>query len=125
MKIAAFVVVNSMGAIHDRNGKVVRGNIDRATGERGPIAADAASTSSQARAVTVNTTLSVVVTNQQLNRQEVQVGRQVHSSMARAIQPFHTDQDGDTLFTVTTNEVRDESMNATKLATIALLGLHT
>ena len=56
---------------------------------------------------------------QQLNRQEVQVGRQGHSSIARAIQPFHTGQDLDTLFTVTTNEVRDESMNADKLGTLA------
>ena len=47
------------------------------------------------------------------------LGRSVHSSMARAIQPFHTGEDGDTLFTVTTNEVRDESMNVTKLASLA------
>ncbi len=113
VKIAAFVVVNAMGAIHDRDGKVVRGNIDRAVNERGPIRFG------ESAPVTGNTTLSVIVTNQQLNRQEVQVGRMVHSSMSRAIQPFHTDQDGDTLFTVTTNEVRDESMNVTRLGTIA------
>jgi L-aminopeptidase/D-esterase-like protein len=117
VKIASFVVTNAMGAIHGRDGNVVRGNIDRKTGERRPIADDLATTA--AAPVTENTTLSVVVTNQQLNRQEVQVGRQVHASMGRMIQPFHTGEDGDTLFTVTTNEVRDESMNATKLATLA------
>jgi L-aminopeptidase/D-esterase-like protein len=113
VKIAAFVVVNAMGAIHDRDGKVVRGNVDRSTNERSPISFE------ESAPVTANTTLSVIVTNQQLNRQEVQVGRQVHASMGRAIQPFHTGEDGDTLFTVTTNEVRDESMNVTKLASLA------
>jgi L-aminopeptidase/D-esterase-like protein len=113
VKIAAFVVVNAMGAIHDRDGKVVRGNIDRSTNTRSPISFG------ENAPVTAYTTLSVIVTNQQLNRQEVQVGRQVHASMARAIQPFHTGEDGDTLFTVTTNEVQDESMNVTKLASLA------
>ncbi len=116
VKVAAFVVPNAMGAIHDRDGNVVRGNIDRKTGQRRPVAEGLVS---QRAPVTGNTTLSVVVTNQQLNRQEVQVGRQVHASMARVIQPFHTPEDGDVLFTVTTNELRDESMNAVKLATVA------
>ncbi len=31
-----------------------------------------------------------------------QLGRQVHSSMARAIQPFHTPRDGDILFALST-----------------------
>ena len=34
-----------------------------------------------------------------------QFAKQVHSSMHRGIQPFHTDMDGDTLFAVTTDEI--------------------
>ena len=79
-----------------------------------------ATVAAPAAAITGNTTLSVVVTNQQLDRHlQIQVGRQIHSSMARAIQPFHTGQDGDTLFTVSTNEVTDPSFDITKLGTLA------
>ena len=53
-----------------------------------------------------NTTLTVVVTNQKLGDWELsQVSRQVHTSMARAIQPFHALIDGDVLYAVTTGEV--------------------
>ena len=34
-----------------------------------------------------------------------QFAKQVHSSMHRGIQPFHTSLDGDTLFALTTDEV--------------------
>jgi len=52
-----------------------------------------------------NTTLTVVIINQRLGGRELrQFARQVHSSMARAIQPFHTIYDGDVLYAVTTAE---------------------
>ena len=55
-----------------------------------------------------NTTLTVVVTNQKLGDWELsQLSRQVHTSMARAIQPFHALIDGDVLYAVTTSEVGD------------------
>ncbi len=37
-----------------------------------------------------------------------QLGREVHSSMSRAIEPFHTATDGDILFAVSTGEVEDD-----------------
>ena len=50
--------------------------------------------------LTRHTTLTVLVTNVAFPRELLrQLGRQVHSSMARAIQPFHTPEDGDVLFT--------------------------
>lgn len=50
-----------------------------------------------------NTTLTVVVTDATLEPDELrQFGRQVHTSLARAIQPFHTMNDGDVLWAVTT-----------------------
>ena len=52
------------------------------------------------------TTLTVVVTDARLGRRErTQLGRQVHASMARAIDPFHCTGDGDALWFATTNEV--------------------
>jgi L-aminopeptidase/D-esterase-like protein len=120
IKIAAFSVVNAAGAIHDRDGRVIRGNLNPATGER--ISVQAAL---QQRTVTTpppsgNTTLTVVITNQELSREALrQVARQVHSSMARAIQPFHTMYDGDVLFAVTTNEVKQDSLEPGALGVLA------
>ena len=39
--------------------------------------------------------------------------------MARAIQPFHTPDDGDLLFTVSTGEVPGEEINSTALGIVA------
>lgn len=50
--------------------------------------------------------VTVVVTNVRLTDLALrQFATQVHSSMHRAIQPFHTELDGDTLFALTTDEV--------------------
>ena len=56
-----------------------------------------------------------------LTRRELlrQLGRQVHSSMARAIQPIHTPDDGDILFTASTGEVAAEDIDSTALGVIA------
>ena len=109
-KIAVFTVVNSLGAIVDRNGNVVRGHLDRASGERGHLTDEVERRLREPGhlppAEPGNTTLTLVVTNLKLPARSLnQLARQVHVSMARAIQPFHTDADGDTLFIVTTNEV--------------------
>ena len=114
-RIAAFCVVNSLGAIIDRQGRVVRGHLDRATGERRHYAEELARLR-HARgggAVPVgNTTLTVVITNQRLERRPLtQLARQVHSAMARAIQPFHTIYDGDVLYAVTTGEVDNPDLD--------------
>lgn len=60
-----------------------------------------------------HTILTIVVTNQKWSHRELdQIGRQVHSSMARAIQPFHTMQDGDLLFTATTSAVENKALKS-------------
>jgi 6-aminohexanoate-oligomer endohydrolase len=122
VKIAIFTVVNALGAIHDRDGQVVRGNRHPTTGERTPMNIElerqlaAKDTGEPTRG---NTTLTVVVTNHKLGTHWLtQLGRQVHTSMARAIQPFHTIYDGDVLFTVTTNEVESD-LHITSLGLIA------
>jgi L-aminopeptidase/D-esterase-like protein len=58
--------------------------------------------------------LTVLVTNVALPRDLLrQLGRQTHSSMARAIQPFHTPDDGDTFFTVSTGEITADDIGST------------
>lgn len=107
-KFAVFTVLNSIGTIVGRDGKVKRGHLNASTGERVHLH-EAVLAGAAAKAVpNQNTTLTLVVTNQRMNGRDLrQFGRQVHASMARAIQPFHTMFDGDTLFAVTTNEVAE------------------
>lgn len=50
-----------------------------------------------------NTTLTAVITDAPLDGRSLgQLARQVHTSMGRAIQPFHTSTDGDVLWALST-----------------------
>lgn len=120
MRIAIFVVTNPVGAIHDRSGKVVCGHINPQTGEREPVLADLeANIEASIGGPCVNTTLSVLVINQKLEPGALgRIARQVHASMARAIQPFHMAVDGDVLFAVNTNQV-ESPIHEMLLATLA------
>jgi L-aminopeptidase/D-esterase-like protein len=114
-RLAVFTVVNAVGAIVDRDGNVVRGHFDRPTGARRALVEGI-----EARISGRNTTLTLVATNQKLDRWLLrQLGRQVHTSMARAIHPFHALTDGDALFAATTNEIQDESLDSVTLGVIA------
>jgi 6-aminohexanoate-oligomer endohydrolase len=117
-KIAVFTVVNAVGAVVDREGRVVRGHLDRGSGARTALLEGVEEQLLQI--APGNTTLTVVVTNQALERRALQqLGRQVHASMSRALQPFHTIADGDILYAVTTSEVQNEALDPVMLAVIA------
>ncbi len=134
-KIAVFTVVNAVGAVVDRRGRVVRcsyvarqedcGTIDGALARRLPKSqlprvSGGPDVEAGTSGLTSNTTLTLVVTNQKLEIRELQrLAVQVHESMARGIQPFSTTDDGDTLFAVTTDEVDNSSLAASELSTIA------
>lgn len=111
-KIAAFTVVNAGGTVVDRDGRIVRCHADPAWKGETKVSAllsrlDEAAEAS-ATAPTGHTTISVVVTNRKMGPADLQrLAVQVHTSMARAIQPFSTYGDGDTLFAVSTQEVGD------------------
>lgn len=132
-KIAVFTVVNALGAVVNRQGRLVRcsyapsqkdcGTIADALVRRLPQlgAASAASDVSEGEAtLSSNTTVTLVVTNQKLEVRELQrLAVQVHGSMARGIQPYSTIEDGDVLFAVTTSEVDNPALPAMDLSTIA------
>lgn len=104
-RVAVFTVVNAVGAIVDRGGRAVRGHYNAHTGKRHRVGEiiDFASRPMRSPDSGGNTTLTVVVTNQKMGLRELrQLARQVHASMARAIDPFHTIHDGDVLYAVTT-----------------------
>lgn len=117
VKVAVFTVLNAVGAIVDRQGRVVRGSLDPSTGERPRVADVGLPTPSPPG----NTTLTVVVTNQILGGWSLrQLARHVHTSMARAIEPLHTISDGDVLYAVTTNAIpQDEGLNEYVLSVLA------
>jgi L-aminopeptidase/D-esterase-like protein len=138
-RIAVFVVVNSIGTIVDRSGTVVNCGLKDPKAACGPVADMFTVKASGIRQTvaelddgsgkTKNTTISLIVTNQKLPSWALsRLAVQVHSSMARAIQPFSTQSDGDVLFAVTTDEVdnselspRDLGMIASELAWDAIL----
>jgi hypothetical protein len=131
-KVLVVTVVNAIGSIVDRNGRILRCS-HPVDGECSPISAALAShlatlgESKQGQVQpdkhsgpTANTTITVVVTNQVLPFWALQrLAVQVHNSMARAIQPFGTEVDGDTLFAVTTGEVKNDKFGTADLATLA------
>ena len=115
VKIAAFVVVNAGGAITDRGGRMVSCHRDPAWGDlvrtSDLLARAVGSVGPAAPGPTSNTTISLVITNRKMEPADLQrLAVQVHTSMARAIQPFSTYGDGDTLFAVSTQEVGDAGM---------------
>jgi L-aminopeptidase/D-esterase-like protein len=142
-KIAVFTVVNALGSIVDREGRVVRcgttaaprtdcgtiaerlrlvsdrvaqaGGGAHAPGGREPDAPESADDGPAQ-----NTTLTLVVTNQKLPIWALQrLAVQVHTSMGRAIQPFATQRDGDVLYAVTTDQVENATLSAQDLGLIA------
>ena len=132
IKIAAFVVVNAFGVVTDRNGNVVACN--RAPGWPTELKA---STLLATRAAAIeknlapegrkNTTTSLVVSNIRMPPAELQrLAMQVHTSMARGIQPFQTMFDGDVLYAVSTDEVDADSVReGTGSADIATMAAET
>ena len=116
-------VLNAVGAIVDREGSVVRGHLDAATGERRALVPGVEArlaTGAPVRPLPGNTTLTVVVTNVKLGQRELTtLARQVHASMARAIHPFHALVDGDVLYAVTTNAVESPQLESIGLGIVA------
>ena len=122
-KVAVFSVVNAVGGIVNREGNVVRGMVDKKTGKHVSISADLERRLAEQEAPKPppgNTTISVIITNQKLGSSALtQIARQVHASMARVIQPFHTLDDGDVMYAITTNEVENAKLNPTALGVLA------
>jgi L-aminopeptidase/D-esterase-like protein len=115
VKIAAFTVVNALGVVTRRDGTVAACYPDQKWPQplkpeallaglpdsRKPGWAPGSAADSRR-----NTTISLVVTNQKLDPAELQrLAVQVHTSMARALQPFATEFDGDVLYAVSTAEL--------------------
>ena len=126
-KIGVFTVVNAMGTIVDRNGRIVRCKRNSSDGGC-PLIVDQLKAFTPiggggdhgSEGPTSNTTLTLVVTNQKMPFASLQrLAVQVHGSMSRAIQPFATTFDGDVLYAVTTDEVENPELSPMDLGVLA------
>jgi L-aminopeptidase/D-esterase-like protein len=120
VKIAAFTVVNAFGVVTDREGKVVACNPGagwpqplRPTDLLGGMPDSRKPGWQPPKEAGRNTTISLVVVNQTLEPALLQrIAVQVHTSMARGVQPFATEYDGDVLYAISTGEVDDKTPGA-------------
>lgn len=121
VRIAAFTVVNAVGVITDREGNVVAcypgaqwpAPLRTSTLLAGMPESKRAGWAGAASAEKRNTTISVVMTNVTLTPAELQrFAVQVHTSVARAVQPFATEYDGDVLYAVSTAELERDDATA-------------
>jgi 6-aminohexanoate-oligomer endohydrolase len=140
-KVLVVTVVNATGSVVDRSGHAVRCAQPR-DGHCPPIAEMFAThlaalsnptSPPQARAdtstrgrLTAHTTITAVVLNEALPVWALQrIAIQVHTSMGRAIQPFSTLDDGDTLFAVTTGAVRHQPVTDVEVDELGVLASET
>jgi len=118
----SIVVLNSFGAIHERNNQVIKGNRNSENGVRESFLEDLESRIVDGRPTTQslgNTTLSAFITNVKLDYFSLsQIGKQIHSSMSRAIQPFHTVTDGDVCWAFSTGDIEMSQLNSTAIGLI-------
>lgn len=128
VRVGVFTVVNSLGTLVDRSGRVARcGELDDADCPAIEELIDARLKTLEATAgaeaaggSTENTTLTLVITNVDMQVAALQrLAIQVHGSMARAIQPFATLNDGDTLIAVTTGELENRPLDLAELGLLA------
>ena len=124
VKVLVVTVVNALGVIVDRSGKVIRGFRDSETGTRmhprDVIDVSPESEAASARHGGGNTTVTALVINRKIERLSLdQLARQVHASMARAIHPFHTIHDGDVLFALSTDATGQDALDDFTLGEVA------
>ena len=105
--VGALAVVNAIGDVFTEDGKIL-------AGARAPTGgflntAEAMKFAPPPEGFKENTTLVVVATDANLNKEEVnKVAQMAHDGLARAISPVHTMYDGDTVFSLATGEKKTE-----------------
>ena len=121
----ALVAVNALGHVVSADGRQIAGTRDGKGGIADPIEtferAMAAQTTEAAGGPTANTTIGCVLTNARITKaQATKTASCVHDAYARAIHPVHTLNDGDTVFTFASGEVKTDPDAVSVLATEAM-----
>ncbi|MGP4075245.1 P1 family peptidase [Halobacillus sp. K22] len=118
LKIGAVVAVNSFGDVIDpKTGQIIAGvqKDGRFLGTENLLIQSIEST--ETNRFSGNTTIGSVITNAKLTKPQAnKIAALAHDGLARTIRPSHTFVDGDTLFTLTTNEVEVDLNGLSSLA---------
>ena len=107
LKVSALVAVNAFGDIYDYEkgiqiaGPIKEGKMIKTNNIMGNIMKDFSSLANK------NTTIGIVATNASFDKTKLRkIAQMTHDGFARAINPVHTGFDGDTVFALSTNEIR-------------------
>lgn len=107
LKVSALVAVNAFGDIYDYEkgiqiaGPIKDSKMIKTNNIMGNIMKDFSSLANK------NTTIGIVATNASFDKTKLKkIAQMTHDGFARAINPVHTGFDGDTVFALSTNEVR-------------------
>ena len=122
--VGAVMAVNALGDVIDHDGSVLAGCVAPPSAARYPDTAIEAIPGFTGRGSEepeqlerTNTTIGCLVTNARLTKpEECRAADLAHTGIARAIEPPHTNFDGDALFLLATGEVE------TRADLIAMLG---
>lgn len=108
--VGALVVVNALGDIYDFDNKIIAGALN--DGKNGFINTEEFILKTQTNEVPFkNTTIGVIATNVKLSKSKLKrLAIISHDAIARRIKPSHTIFDGDTIFTLSTNEIEFEDL---------------
>lgn len=106
--VSAMVAVNSFGDIYDhRDNKQIAGVYDYDNNKLLNTVEIMKETNNPLKFTGTNTTIGVIATNGIISKAEgnkiAQIG---HNGFAKSINPIHTTNDGDTIFTLATNKVQ-------------------
>ena len=104
--VSAIVAVNAFGDIYDYDkkvqiaGPIVNGQILKTTDAMSNVMVDFSDLANK------NTTIGIVATNASFDKTKLKkIAQMTHDGFARAINPVHTGFDGDTIFSLATNEI--------------------
>jgi len=119
--VGALVAVNALGDVRDEHGRLLAGaRAPGGTTLRDTRRALLAGEPPLSILAGTNTTIGVVATDARLTKAEARrLATAGHDGLARAINPVHTQSDGDTLFALGTGQAEAPSPGLNVLATLA------
>lgn len=107
--VSAMVVVNAFGDIFDLDNKQIAGVYD-SENNKFLSTIDIMKSGELNMPSITNTTIGVVASNANLNKAEANKLAQVsHNAYAKRIRPVHTNNDGDTIFSIATGEINADT----------------
>lgn len=106
--VSAMVAVNSFGDIYDhRDNKQIAGVYDYDNNKLLNTVEIMKETNNPLKFTGTNTTIGVIATNGIISKAEGnKIAQMGHNGFAKSINPIHTTNDGDTIFTLATNKVQ-------------------